>query len=47
MLVNESPLGLERVSVGRLALKCISDVIWQEPLAGASLTTYSSTLELR
>jgi actin-related protein len=32
MLVNETPLGLERISVGRLALKCISDVIWQDRL---------------
>lgn len=32
MLVNEIPLGLERISVGRLALKCISDLIWQDRL---------------
>jgi hypothetical protein len=32
LLISETPLGLERISVGRLALKCISDVIWQDRL---------------
>jgi len=32
LLANREPLGLERISVGRLALKCISDVIWQDRL---------------
>jgi actin-related protein len=32
MLVKATLLRLERISVGRLALKCISDVIWQDRL---------------